>query len=154
MGTHYLGCYIGDHDSKINWLREHTLMWEKNINMISETAGKYPQESYSAVVCVIQSEWIFLQRVTWDMGYAFTGVEKMIWETFLHHLFFGKTKTLSPIVGTLSMMPIKVSRLVLLNTATPEKEKYLIPQRGGAELVKAVTGVGAFSNANHLRTPK
>ena len=39
----------------------------------------------------------------------------MIHETFLPHIFFGKTKTLSPVVGTLSMILIKVARLGLLN---------------------------------------
>ena len=41
---HYLGGLIGDDKSKCDWLREEcTLTWEKNINMISETTGKYPQ---------------------------------------------------------------------------------------------------------------
>ena len=118
MGTHYLGCYIGDHDSKINWLREHTLMWEKNINTIRKTSGKDPQEIYTVVVCEIQSEWVFIQRVTWEMGDAFAGVEKMIWEDFLPRLFFGKTKTLSPIVGAISTMPVKKSGLRLMNPVT------------------------------------
>ena len=77
-GVPYLGGYIGDNESKRDWLRERTLMWEKNIIMIRETAGKYPQESYAAVVHANQSEWIILQRATWDTGDAFVGVEKMI----------------------------------------------------------------------------
>ena len=97
-GARYLGSYIGDDDSKHDWLRKRTLTWEKNINTISETIGKYPQESYAAVVHVIQSEWIFFQRVIWDTGYAFSEVDKMIRETFLSRLFFGKTKNLSPLV--------------------------------------------------------
>ena len=84
-------------------------MWDGEIFMISKIAGKYPNESYAAVACVIQSEGIFIQRVTWDTGDAFAGVEKMLWETFLPHLFFGKTKYLSPIVGALSTMPFKKS---------------------------------------------
>ena len=51
----YLGGYIGDNESKSDCLRECTLTWEKKINTISETAGKYPQESYAGVVRVIQS---------------------------------------------------------------------------------------------------
>ena len=58
-GTCNLGGYIGDDDSKCDWLRERTLTWEKKINRISETASKYPQDSYYAVVHAIQSEWIF-----------------------------------------------------------------------------------------------
>ena len=57
-------------------------MREKNINTIIKTAGKYTQESYAAVVRAIQSEWIFLQRVTWDTGESFAGAEKMIRESF------------------------------------------------------------------------
>ena len=60
-GTLYLGGYIGDDDSKSDWLRERTLTWEKNISTISENVEKYPQGSYAAVVCAIQPEWIFLQ---------------------------------------------------------------------------------------------
>ena len=60
-GTRYRGGCIGEDDYKRDWLRERTLMWEKNINTIIKTAGKYTQESYAAVVRAIQSEWIFLQ---------------------------------------------------------------------------------------------
>ena len=115
MGSHYLRGYIRDDKSKRDWLRECTLTWEKKIRTIRKTAGKYPQESYSAVVRGIQSDWIFLQRVTWDTGDAFAGVENIIRETFLPSLFFGKMKTLSPILGTLSTMPFKKAGLGLLN---------------------------------------
>ena len=113
---------------------------------------KYTQESYAAVVRAIKSEWIFIQCVTWDTGDAFTGVKEIIRETFLPRLFFIKTKTLSPIVGTLSMMPVKKAILGLLNPLTSAKEKYLSSQQGSAELIRYVTGeVGAFSNVDHLR---
>ena len=67
-GARYFGGYIGDDNSKRDWLRESTLTWEKNINTIRKTVGKYPQESYATVVRDIQPEWIFLQCVTWDIG--------------------------------------------------------------------------------------
>ena len=67
-GTPYIGGYIGDNNYKDDWLRERTLTWEKDIKTISKTAGKYPQESYAALVRAIQSEWIFISRVTWDIG--------------------------------------------------------------------------------------
>ena len=53
-GARYLGGYTGDNKSERDWLKERTLTWEKNISTISKTAGKYPQESYAAVVRVIQ----------------------------------------------------------------------------------------------------
>ena len=76
----------------------------------------------------------------------------MIQETFLPRLFFGNTKTLSPIVGTLSTMTFKKSGMGILNPVTSAQDKYKISQRGSAELVRAVTGGGAFSNAFHLWT--
>ena len=66
-----------------------------------------PQESYSVVVRAIQSEWLFLQYATQDTGEKFAGVEKMIQETFLPPIFLKNTKSLSPIVGSLSTMPVK-----------------------------------------------
>ena len=50
----YLGGYIGDDESKHGWLRERTLTRDKNTNRISKTAGKYHQESYAALVRMIQ----------------------------------------------------------------------------------------------------
>ena len=79
------------------------------------------------------------------------GGEKIIWETFLSSLFFGKTKILSPIVGSLSTMTVKISGLGLLNPVTSTQDKYLRSQRGSVELIRAGTGGGAFSNSNHLR---
>ena len=150
-GSRYLGGCIGEDESKCDYLGERTLTWEKNNKMIRETARKYPQESYAAVVCSIQSEWIFLQRVTWYTGGAFAGVEKMIRGTFLPRLFFRK-KTHSPIVGSLSTMPVKKSGLGLLNPVTSAKDEYLSSQRGSVELIKAVAGGGEFSNADHIQT--
>ena len=72
----------------------------------------------------------------------FAGVEKMLRENVLTNIFFGNTKTLSPIVGALSVMPVKKSRLGLLNPVIPAKEKYLSSQRRSAELIRAVMGEG------------
>ena len=93
-GARYLGGYIVDNKFKRYWLKE------------------------CAVVRTIQSEWIFLQRITWDTGESFAGVEKMIRETFLPYSFFGKTKTLSPVIVYLITMPVNKSGLRLLNPVT------------------------------------
>ena len=80
------------------------------------------------VVRAIQSEWLFLQYATQDTGEKFAGVEKMIQETFLPPIFLKNTKSLSPIVGSLSTMPVKKSGLVLLNPVMSAKNEYLISQ--------------------------
>ena len=58
--TRYFGGFIGDDDSKRDWLLDSMSEWEKDIRNIRETVGKCSQESYSTVVCAIQSELIFL----------------------------------------------------------------------------------------------
>ena len=55
-GARYLRGYIMDDKSKCNCMRERTLTWEKNISTIRKIGGKYSQESYAAVVRVIQLE--------------------------------------------------------------------------------------------------
>ena len=49
-------------------------------------------------------------------------------------------------------MPVKKAGLGPLNPVTSAQEKYLSSQRGSAEMVQDVTGGGASSNADHLRT--
>ena len=80
--------------------------------------GKYSQESDAAVVRAIQSEWIFLQFVTWDTGDALAGVDNIIQETYLPRLFFRTTKTLSPVVGYLNKLSDRKSGPGLLNPVT------------------------------------
>ena len=89
-GERYLGSFIGDDDSKRNWLKKRTETWDRNIHTVRKTAGKYTQESYYVVVRVIQSEWIFQQLVINNMGDAFAGVYNMLQENFLPHFFFVK----------------------------------------------------------------
>ena len=75
-GVLYLGGYIRDDVSKGDWLKKGTKKWERDIHVIRKMIDKYPQESYTVVDRVIQSEWIFLQRVKKDTVQAFTGKEK------------------------------------------------------------------------------
>ena len=74
MGARYLVGYIGDDKTKHDCLRHSTLAWEQKFCTISKTTGKYPQESYAAVVRSIRPDSIFIQCVTWDMGDTFAEV--------------------------------------------------------------------------------
>ena len=92
MGARYLEGYIMDNKSNSNWLRYRTLTWEKILSRSGENPGKYPQESYFAVVRAIQIYWILLQRTTWDTGDSFMGMKKMIRENFFALSFLWKEK--------------------------------------------------------------
>ena len=78
----------------------------RDIRALSKMAHNYPQQSYAAVACVVQSKWIFLQRVKKDTGQVFMVLERVLRETFLNRLLFGKSKTFPPMVGFLSKFPV------------------------------------------------
>ena len=108
MGARYLGGYIGDDISKGGCLKERTDKWERDIRALIKTADNYPQEINVAVAHTVQLEWIFLQRVKKDAGQALTGLERFLQETFLPRIFFGESKTLPPLVGSLSTLPVNI----------------------------------------------
>ena len=60
------------------------------------------------------------------MGQAFTVMVKVLWKNYFPRLFLGKSKTLPPIVGALSMFLVKKSGLGLHNHVTSSKQKYTI----------------------------
>ena len=66
----------------------------------------------------------------------------MIRETFFSRLLFRNTESLSPIIGSISMMTVNKSVLGVLNPVTLAKENYLSSQWASAELILAVTGGG------------
>ena len=61
-GGCYTGLYIKDDESKIDWLRECTMTWDRKIGTISKTLGKYHQESYTSVAGAIQTVDIYAMR--------------------------------------------------------------------------------------------
>ena len=63
---------------------------------------------------------------------------KILQETFLPLPLFGKSKSLPPIVGTLSMMPVKKSVLGLQDQVTSANYKYLSLICASSELIGAV----------------
>ena len=70
-GARYIRDFIGYDRYKLNFLREPTMKWEKNIGTITKIAGKYCQENNATVERAIKLYWIFLQRVTSDTWDAF-----------------------------------------------------------------------------------
>ena len=137
-GAHYIGGCTGYDESRRDCMKRRTKTWERGNCTIRKTAWKYPQEIYATVVRAIQSEWIFLKRVTNNTGDAFSGEGKMIQETILPFLFFVKSKSLSPIVGTLSKMRVKKSGMGLLNPVVWLNEQCLSLQHAITELIWAV----------------
>ena len=128
-----------------------TEIWEKNISMISETTVRYPQESYAAITRAIQSEWIFLQWVMKDAGFAFTVAEILIRKTFLPHLFF-MNKNLLPHHRNLkynSGQEIWPGYPKTGDTSSPKTESL---QHASVGLVNEVIGKSNFSTSEYYRS--
>ena len=118
-----LGVFITYIKSKHYWLNVRIKTWGWKITNISEYAGKYPQESNVAVECAIQLEWIYLQHVMDNTRDVFASMEKLLQENFFPCLFLGKSKSLTPLIGTLSTVPVTKSVLGLQNPMTSANEK-------------------------------
>ena len=148
-GTRYRGGCIGEDDYKRDWLRERTLTWDNNINTISKTTGKYPHESYAAVVHAIQSEWIFLQRFARAIGDSFSPGEDDLGKLFASS-FIRKDENPLPFHRISKYNAGQESR-----TGTPESSDVI-----SGELLKLHVrehrigtgrdGRGGLSDANHL----
>ena len=92
--------------------------------------------------------------MTKNTRYAFARVEKLLRETFLPCLFFGKSKSPLLIVGTLSIILVKKDGLGLQNSVKSANEKLPSLQRVRMELIRDVTGEGKLLTADHLQTVK
>ena len=72
----------------------------------------------------------------------------------LYHIFFWKSRSLLPTVGTLSTIPVKKYGLWLQDARISSIKKYLRSLCGSSELIGSVTGETWFSTADHLLTPR
>ena len=88
------------------------------------------------------------------MGQEFAGVEKVMREMFLPRLFFRKSKNLPPVVGTISMLPLKKDGMGLHKPVTPAVYKYINFIHAIYDLVGAVMGEREFSTADHIQAVK
>ena len=77
-------------------------------------------------------------------GIGVHGAGKFLPENVLPRLLFGKPKSLRPIIGALSTLPVKKSGLGLHNIVTSEKEKYNSLLHASGKLIGAVKGEWYF----------
>ena len=102
----------------------------------------------------IQLEWISFQCMTKYLGQEFEGLEKFLRETFLTHILFGKSKTLSPVEGDLSTFPAKKSGKGLHNPVKSAEKKYTNFLPAICKLIVAVTDERGFQPSTTFRRLK
>ena len=87
------------------------------------------------------------------MGKAFKLFEKILPKTNLR-LFFGRSKTLPPVLGYQSKLPVKKSGVGLQNSMTSSEDKYTSSLCASYGIIGAVKGKREFSTDNHILAVK
>ena len=75
------------------------------------------------------------KHVTKNMGGTLAGVDKMLWETYSIHLFFGDSKSLSLIVGNLIVMTVKKAGIWIHSPVMSAKNRYVSLQHAITDLI-------------------
>ena len=96
----------------------------------------------------------FLQLLKKNIVQALEELGKVMQETFLLLIFFGRSTNLPPVVGSLSMLSIKKSGLVLQNPVTIAEDKYNSLMCVSCNLISAVMVKRDFLTADHIWSVK
>ena len=86
-GHRYVGGYIGSDKARSDWIDPQIQQWVKGIKALAKVARRYPQTAYAGLQKSLQSEWMYLQRVTDRVSDDFAPIERAIQEDFLPALF-------------------------------------------------------------------
>ena len=82
-GHRYVGGFLGSNTARRDWLEPQILKLVRGIKTLAKVARRYPQTAYTGLAKSLQSEWMYLQRVTPGVEDAFAPIEKALAEDFL-----------------------------------------------------------------------
>ena len=88
-GSRYLGGFVGDWETEIQWVRTKVERWEESVHTLAGVARKHPKSAYAGLQKSLQQEWAFMQQVTPGIGEEFGPVEEEIAKAFFPALFEG-----------------------------------------------------------------
>ena len=87
-------------------------------------------------------------------GKLFAGAQKVLQETLLPCIFFGKLKTIPSVVGNLSRFPLKIAGLGLQKPVTSAVDKYTVFLYERYELIYAFTSEREFATVDNIQAVK
>ena len=82
-GHRYLGGFVGTGSAEADWVDPQVRQWIEGVHCLAAAARRYPQTAYAGLSQSLQSEWLYLQRVTPDIAPAFAPLETAIATVFL-----------------------------------------------------------------------
>ena len=122
-GHRYVGGFIGDETSKLEWILPKIETWKKSIQKLSIAAKLYPQSAYTSFTHCLQSQWYHLCRTTPNISEHLQPLEDEINNNFLQNLF--SIEKIDPTLQTLIYLPIKLGGLNIYNPTEIADTAYL-----------------------------
>jgi hypothetical protein len=136
-GHRYVGGYLGTDAARHEWIDPQIQKWVSGIKKLSKVALRYPQTAYAGLAKSLQSEWMYLQRVTDQCGDAFAPIDKAIEEDFLPALFGAKmedTAAMRPLLA----LSVRRAGLGIPVPSTAARQCYDTSKACTGELVRSL----------------
>ena len=88
-GSCYLGGFIGDSITQVEWMEEKFSCWKWAVETLSGVARCPPQAAYSSLHNSLHQGWALMQQISPGVGEELRLVEDALQRNFIPELFLG-----------------------------------------------------------------
>ena len=120
--------------------------WSRYVELLSSLATDQPQAAYIGLTRSLQSEWLFLQRVTPNCGNLFNTIENVLSTLFIPSLL---GHNCSPHERLLFSLPVRMGGLNIQNPMTIADFVYYASRSAVQFLVDSIQNQTPFCSADH-----
>ena len=142
----YLGGVIGDVTGIESFVESKVNDWSRYVELLSSLATDQPQAAYIGLTRSLQSEWLFLQRVTPNCGNLFNTIENVLSTLFIPSLL---GHNCSPHERLLFSLPVRMGGLNIQNPMTTADFVYSASRSAVQFLVDSIQNQTPFCSADH-----
>lgn len=134
-GCRYLGSFIGNDDSKENFIKSSVMKWQKDINALSEIAKTEPQLAYSAYVYGVQRRWNFLTRTTPRISHLLGEIEECIQHVLLPAIC---GRQISDEDRKIMSLPVRLGGMAIENPGVNAESEYQNSKKVTEQIWRAI----------------
>ena len=142
----YLGGVIGNRAGVESFVSSRVSNWSNYVSLLSSIAADQPQAAYIALTKSLQSEWIFLQRVTPDCGGLFNDLEHVLCTLFLPSLIGHPCGSHDRFLYSL---PIRMGGLNIKDPTKTADQVYSASRNAVSILMESITKQSPFNITDH-----
>ena len=147
----YIGGFIGNVDTKEEWLNKKNSTWTAAVETLSKIATRWPQTAYAGFTFCLKNEWQYVQRVVADVGASFEPLEKMIRTKFLPSLLGIPTTEIDGEYRNLLTHSVKTGGLAIRNPTKTADHNLGTLKSMTRHLVDSLVDAIPFSPNAHRR---